>query len=118
MTMSRPSPIPDAPASFTSSERANLAGAIERHRQLLSHLDDVRARARSGIEAALASAYENRAAAEAALREAAGSAAEQALARVLGGAGPTVAELEADLEAARKRFDAAHRDRELVADEI
>jgi hypothetical protein len=116
MTMSRPSPIPDAPASFTSSERANLAAAIERHRQLLSHLDDVRDRARSGIEAALSAAYNARA--ETALREAAGSAAEQALARALGGAGPTVAQLEEGLDAARKRFDAAHRDRELVADEI
>jgi outer membrane PBP1 activator LpoA protein len=118
MTMSRPSPVPDAPASFESRERAALAAAIERHRQLLSHLNDVRERARSGMEAALASAYENRATAETALREAAGSASEQALARVLGGAGPTITELEDALTAARKRFDDAHRDRELVADEI
>jgi hypothetical protein len=116
--MSRSSPVPDTPASFATPERANLAAAIARYNQLAAHLADTRQRAQAGSDAALRQAYDARAAAEAALREAAGSAAEQALARALGGAGPTVAELEAGLDAARKRFDAAHRDRELVADEI
>jgi hypothetical protein len=115
MTMSRPSSVP---ASFETPERANLAAAIARFDQLAAHLADTRQRATAGIETALREAYDARTAAEAALREAAGSAAEQALARALGGAGPTVTELEAGLEAARKRFTAAQRDRELVADEI
>jgi hypothetical protein len=112
---------PDAspvPASFASSERANLAAAIARFDQLASHLADVRERARAGIEAALSEAYNARAGAETALREAAGSASEQALARALGAAGPTVAQLEAGLDEARKRFADAQRDRELVGDEI
>jgi hypothetical protein len=113
--MSTPSSVP---ASFATPERANLAAAIARFDQLAAHLADTRQRATAGSDASLRQAYDARAAAEAALREAAGSAAEQALARALGGAGPTVAELEAGLDEARKRFDAAHRDRELVADEI
>jgi predicted nucleic acid-binding Zn-ribbon protein len=116
--MSRSSPVPDAPASFSSAERANLAAAIARFDQLAAHLDDVRQRAVVAAEAAVSQAWNARDAADRALREAAGSAAQQALARALGGARPTITELEDALTAARKRYEAAQRDRDLVNDEV
>jgi hypothetical protein len=110
----------ERPAAFTSAARANLAGAIDRHRQLAAHLDDVRQRARSGIDARLSEAYNARAAAEAALKDAEASAGSSALARVLGDAdaGKSVAQLQVELKAARDHFDAVWADRELVNAEI
>jgi hypothetical protein len=122
MTMSRPSSVPDTPASFESHERADLAGKIARFDQMSSALDDTRQRARSGIDARLSEAYNARAAAETALREAEdpATASRSAMARALNpsDAGPTVAQLRTTLDEARKRFDAVWADRELVQSEI
>jgi outer membrane PBP1 activator LpoA protein len=119
LTMSRTAPAPDVPAAFASSERAALAAAIDRHRQLSAHLADTRQRAQAGIDARLRQALQDRDAAEAALREAEAAASSRALARALGDAGIAGAtELRTNLETARQRFDDAHRDRELVAAEI
>jgi hypothetical protein len=111
---------PDAPASFSSPERAALADAIDRHRQLAAHLDDVRKRAQAGSDARLSEAYKSRSAAEAALKDAQSSAGSSALARSLGdaGAGKSVATLQAELKASRDHFDAVWSDRELVQGEI
>jgi hypothetical protein len=119
MTMSRPSPVPDTPASYPTSERASLAACIERQRQLAAHLADVRERSQAGIETALREAYDARAAAETSLQEAERDARSHALSRALGHAtGPTVQQAKADLEAARQRFADAHVDRELVDAEL
>jgi hypothetical protein len=119
MTMSRPSSVPDTPASFATPDRANLAAAISKFEQLSAHLADVRKRASAGIETALRQAYDDRASAETKLQEAERDARSHAMARALGhDAGPTVQQAQADLEAARGRFIAAHADRELVQAEI
>jgi hypothetical protein len=112
-------PVLDTPASFTSSERANLAASIARFDQLSAHLTDVRQRASAGIDAKVTGAYNERAAAEANLREAEQHASSQALARALGDeAGSSVRQARDDLATARQRFDEAHADRELVQAEI
>jgi hypothetical protein len=91
----------------TFENRAELAVAILRLNQLAGHLADTRQRASAGIEIALREAYEDRASAETALRDAERDARQRALSRALGdpGAGKSVEQLQADLEAARRRFD-------------
>jgi hypothetical protein len=108
----------ERPAAFASAVRANLAAAIARLDQMSAHLADTRRRAEAGTGAASAAAWQARADAEAALREAAGSSGEKALARALGAPSPTIDELQANLDAARARFDAVGADHALVRDEI
>jgi DNA repair exonuclease SbcCD ATPase subunit len=111
--------ISPAPASFSTSERAALAAAIAKFEQLAAHLADTRQRARDGTDAMLSAAYNDRAAAETALKDAEAAASSRALERAIGReAGPTVRQARADLDAARDRFDAVWADRELVQAEI
>jgi hypothetical protein len=110
--------IAERPTAFESSERANLGAAIARLDQMSAALADTRKRAEAGSGAASSAAWQARADAEAALREAAADPAEHALARALGAPSPTIAELQANLDAAKKHFDAVGADHLLVRDEI